>query len=460
MGKAAGGRGWWGEGEERGRRRWRWCSAQPWCFRRCSGCPRSRGGAGWRGRTRGVEPIYAPSEALIRIVTDVVASFKLQRMISELNENKPKLEYDIFEEIGIGNSTQSTLQLTPSLFGSSSTFEILRFPGAITIIPPQNAFVAQKPDAMFNFSLNFPIDVVQNKLSELKAQMTSRVAPPTIVQTSVLLAVGTDRKPSLQRLKELAQTLKNSSSGNLGLNHTVFGKVAHIHQVQLLNLIISPHTTHQDNNHDHYSHHHHHHHSHHHHHRHHDLNHQGLQHFPPAPAPLHNIPTFLSFDSSCMLKKLHTDAKRHSVPHMDPSFRHMTPVASPNSYEASGPYADPPSLHPRIPLSPLPAVEFHAMPPSESVETLKHHYNISLWPVVLPLVAHHITCIPVHVTTVEMFLPDGEVPEKLGSPLCKQTQLSNTLDGFFGDPSCKYMYNAAEGDVVVVKAATDIRQVQ
>uniref|UniRef100_A0A0D9VU16 Uncharacterized protein n=1 Tax=Leersia perrieri TaxID=77586 RepID=A0A0D9VU16_9ORYZ len=330
MGKAAGGRGWWGEGEERGRRRWRWCSAQPWCFRRCSGCPRSRGGAGWRDG--------------------------------------------------------------------------------------------------------------------------SRVAPPTIVQTSVLLAVGTDRKPSLQRLKELAQTLKNSSSGNLGLNHTVFGKVAHIHQVQLLNLIISPHTTHQDNNHDHYSHHHHHHHSHHHHHRHHDLNHQGLQHFPPAPAPLHNIPTFLSFDSSCMLKKLHTDAKRHSVPHMDPSFRHMTPVASPNSYEASGPYADPPSLHPRIPLSPLPAVEFHAMPPSESVETLKHHYNISLWPVVLPLVAHHITCIPVHVTTVEMFLPDGEVPEKLGSPLCKQTQLSNTLDGFFGDPSCKYMYNAAEGDVVVVKA--------
>uniref|UniRef100_A0A0D9VU14 Uncharacterized protein n=1 Tax=Leersia perrieri TaxID=77586 RepID=A0A0D9VU14_9ORYZ len=327
MGKAAGGRGWWGEGEERGRRRWRWCSAQPWCFRRCSGCPRSRGGAGWRGRTRGVE--------------------------------------------------QSTLQLTPSLFGSSSTFEILRFPGAITIIPPQNAFVAQKPDAMFNFSLNFPIDVVQNKLSELKAQMTSRVAPPTIVQTSVLLAVGTDRKPSLQRLKELAQTLKNSSSGNLGLNHTVFGKVAHIHQVQLLNLIISPHTTHQDNNHDHYSHHHHHHHSHHHHHRHHDLNHQGLQHFPPAPAPLHNIPTFLSFDSSCMLKKLHTDAKRHSVPHMDPSFRHMTPVASPNSYEASGPYADPPSLHPRIPLSPLPAVEFHAMPPSESVETLKHHYKFS-----------------------------------------------------------------------------------
>ncbi|KAL5218394.1 hypothetical protein ABZP36_019078 [Zizania latifolia] len=152
---------------------------------------------------------------------DVVASFKLQRMFLELSKNKPKLEYDIFEEIGIGNSMvsvisfyptsqsnwttvafgiwpypsnstisttelsilrsylmslviqQSTLQLTPSLFGDSSSFEILRFPGGITIIPPQNAFVAQKPDALFNFSLNFPIDVVQNKLSELKAQMKS-----------------------------------------------------------------------------------------------------------------------------------------------------------------------------------------------------------------------------------------------------------------------------------------------
>jgi len=68
---------------------------------------------------------------------------------------------------------QSILYLTPSLFGNSSSFEILRFPGGITIIPPQTAFVPQKPDGLFNFSLNFPIDVVQDKLSELKAQMKS-----------------------------------------------------------------------------------------------------------------------------------------------------------------------------------------------------------------------------------------------------------------------------------------------
>ncbi|CAN6300908.1 unnamed protein product [Urochloa humidicola] len=142
-------------------------------------------------------------------------------MISELSGNKSKLEYDIFEEIGINNSAvsvlsleptgeskcttvtfgvlpypsnftlsptelsilrsslvslviqQSILHLTPSLFGNSSSFEILRFPGGVTIIPPQTAFVPQKPDGLFNFSLNFPIDVVQDKLSELKAQMKS-----------------------------------------------------------------------------------------------------------------------------------------------------------------------------------------------------------------------------------------------------------------------------------------------
>jgi hypothetical protein len=40
----------------------------------------------------------------ILLTADVVASFRLQRMISELSGNKSKLEYDIFEEIGINNT--------------------------------------------------------------------------------------------------------------------------------------------------------------------------------------------------------------------------------------------------------------------------------------------------------------------------------------------------------------------
>ncbi|PUZ41088.1 hypothetical protein GQ55_9G475600 [Panicum hallii var. hallii] len=385
---------------------------------------------------------------------NVVASFRLQRMISELSGNKSKLEYDIFEEIGINNSTvsvlsldptgesnwttvtfgvwpypsnftlsptelsilrsslvslviqQSILYLTPSLFGNSSSVEVLRFPGGITIIPPQSAFVPQKPDGLFNFSLNFPIDVVQDKLSELKAQMKSglflneheilyvtltnlygsTVAPPTIVQASVLLAVGADNKPpSLQRLKQLAQTLRNSSSGNLGLNHTVFGRVKQIslssylqHSLNNSGNAHSPspaprpynQPVHDHHHHHHHRHHHHHHHIHHHHHHHQDNSHQSLQHLPPAPAPLHSAPTFLTCGSSCTRKKEHSTAKHHSSPIRGPLLRHIVPAASPDSsYEASGPYVNPPSLHPRISSSPLPAVVFPAMSPS--MRTLK-----------------------------------------------------------------------------------------
>jgi hypothetical protein len=66
---------------------------------------------------------------------------------------------------------QSTLHLTTSLFGNSSFFEVLKYPGGITIIPSQSAFLLQKPHAFFNFTLNFPIYKVEEKINELKYQM-------------------------------------------------------------------------------------------------------------------------------------------------------------------------------------------------------------------------------------------------------------------------------------------------
>ena len=68
---------------------------------------------------------------------------------------------------------QSTLHLTESLLGTSSNFEVFKFPGGITIIPPQAAFLLQKPYASFNFTRNFPIYKVQEKTNELKDQMKS-----------------------------------------------------------------------------------------------------------------------------------------------------------------------------------------------------------------------------------------------------------------------------------------------
>jgi hypothetical protein len=66
---------------------------------------------------------------------------------------------------------QSTLHLTESLFGNSSSFELLKFPGGITITPPQPAFLLQKPHATFNFTLNSPIYKIQDRTTELKDQM-------------------------------------------------------------------------------------------------------------------------------------------------------------------------------------------------------------------------------------------------------------------------------------------------
>ncbi|CAL9782481.1 unnamed protein product [Musa acuminata subsp. burmannicoides] len=275
-----------------------------------------------------------------RFAADIVASFKLQKPVAELNANIVKLQLDIFEEIGVPNSSvaiisleplggsnwtnvvfgvwpypknstisstglsilrssfmslviqQSTLHLTRSLFGNSSLFEVQKFPGGITIIPLQHVFLLQKVHVLFSFKLNSPIYQVENKLRELKDQMKfglllnpnenlyvkltnlegSTIAPPTIVHTYIVLAVG-HHQPSLPRLKQLAQNIRNSSEANLGLNRTVFGKVKQIRLSSFLQHSLTnghsngspspapePHPVH----HDHHLHHHHHHHSHHH----------------------------------------------------------------------------------------------------------------------------------------------------------------------------------------------------
>ncbi|OEL34253.1 hypothetical protein BAE44_0004729 [Dichanthelium oligosanthes] len=305
---------------------------------------------------------------------DIVASFMLQKTVSELSGSTSKLEFDIYEEIGIPNSTvainflqplgasnwtyvifsivpypifstmsstwlsilrssfmslvieESTLHLTESLFGSSSNFEMFKFPGGITIIPPQAVFLPQKPYASFNFTLNFPTYEVQEKTNELKEQMKSglrlnpyenlyikltnskgsTVAPPTIVQASIILEVG-NHQPSPPRMKQLAQTIANSSSGNLGLNHTVFGRVKQITLSSYLrhslhsgggtdapSLAPMPYQDHP--------HHHHHHHHHHEQHHHHHNSHEEKKHFAPSPASVHSPvqqPKYRSPSPSC-----------------------------------------------------------------------------------------------------------------------------------------------------------------
>ncbi|XP_062231165.1 uncharacterized protein LOC133928723 [Phragmites australis] len=373
---------------------------------------------------------------------DIMASFRLHKTVPELSENTSKLAVDIYEEIGIPNSTvvvkllhplvgsnwtnvifsivpypenlaisstwlsilrsyfmslvvrQSTLHLTESLFGNSSSFEVLKFPGGITIIPPQTAFLLQKPHATFNFTLNYPIYKIQDRANELKDQMKagllldpyenlyikltnsqgSTILPPTIVETSIVREVG-NHQPSAPRMKQLARTITNSSSssGNLGLNHTVFGRVKQISLSSYLR-----HSLHSGGGSDAPSpapmHHHAHHQRH---------GHDGNRHLAPAPSPMHfpvPQPRYGAPPPSGCPYGTNKPKKRGPItPAAEPATNdhHSASTASPPHRWSPSPSSHPPhdpNTHggspvpspPVLPEPPLPTVSFaHAHPPSE-----------------------------------------------------------------------------------------------
>ncbi|KAK4743687.1 hypothetical protein SAY87_009999 [Trapa incisa] len=210
-------------------------------------------------------------------------------------------------------SHQLSLRLTTSLFGDPFSFEVMKFRGGITITPTQSAYLLQKVQIYFNFTLNYSIEQVQGSFYELKSQLKSglhlspyenlyislsnlkgsTVDAPTIVQSSVLLAIGT--QPSKPRLKQLAQTIRgNSHSTNLGLNNTTFGKVKQVRLSSILQHSLnggdgvggpSPSPSPMPYTHPHRPHRHHHHHHHHRHHHHHTHHHPTLgPTMPPTPT--------------------------------------------------------------------------------------------------------------------------------------------------------------------------------
>jgi hypothetical protein len=66
---------------------------------------------------------------------------------------------------------QLNLTLTPTIFGKTSMFEILKFPGGITVIPVQSASIWQIPQILFNFTLNNSISDMLENFIEFKDQL-------------------------------------------------------------------------------------------------------------------------------------------------------------------------------------------------------------------------------------------------------------------------------------------------
>ncbi|KAH9306480.1 hypothetical protein KI387_010884, partial [Taxus chinensis] len=224
----------------------------------------------------------------------VQASFVLERPLSIISANVWELESDIWEEIGVpdakvkiislrpldkSNRTdvvfgvvpnqenasissaslsllreafislvleRYNLSLTHSVFGRAYLFQVLMFPGGITVIPEQAHFPLFHVQVLFNFTLNNSIVQVVRNLAQLKKELEiglrvkptenlfvqltnlegSTVEPSIIIETSIMPVIGSGlAKP---RLLQLAQEITGKYAGNLGLNHTLFGKVKQI----------------------------------------------------------------------------------------------------------------------------------------------------------------------------------------------------------------------------------------
>ncbi|XP_042389807.1 uncharacterized protein LOC121981386 isoform X1 [Zingiber officinale] len=228
---------------------------------------------------------------------EIQASFILQKPISALVTAAARLEYEIFEEIGIPNTKVSIISMHPltpenstyvtfgflpepknasinsaalsilrstlidlvlkqinitwtsSFFGDPSSFELLKFPGGITVVPSQSASIWEIAQTLFDFKLNNSIEEILKNMDSLKAELKfglnltsnenayvklmnsdgSTVESPVTIEASVLSDIGSGNLLP-DRMRQLAQFITGPDSNNLGLNNSVFGKVK---QVQL-----------------------------------------------------------------------------------------------------------------------------------------------------------------------------------------------------------------------------------
>ncbi|CAN0880968.1 hypothetical protein LINGRAHAP2_LOCUS13950 [Linum grandiflorum] len=152
---------------------------------------------------------------------------------------------------------QINLSVNTSVFGEPYDFEILKFPGGVTVIPLQYGSVWQPPEPLFNFTLNSSISEILHNFGELRDQLKSglrlrpyeniylqitntagsTIQPPVTLEASVSSAFG---RILPQRLQQLAEAIRDSNGKNLGLRNPVFGKVKGVILSSYFNSTINP----------------------------------------------------------------------------------------------------------------------------------------------------------------------------------------------------------------------------
>ena len=124
-----------------------------------------------------LEPIAGSNETMVVFGVDPDANY------SKISQTVQSLIRRNFVSMVL---QQPPLSLTTSLFGVPYLFEVLKFPGGITISPPQPAFLLQKVKIFFNFTLNFSIHQIQINFDELTSQLKSglNLTPNEVWQSS------------------------------------------------------------------------------------------------------------------------------------------------------------------------------------------------------------------------------------------------------------------------------------
>ncbi|XP_010458441.1 PREDICTED: uncharacterized protein LOC104739702 [Camelina sativa] len=234
----------------------------------------------------------------------VQASFKLRKPVSEVISQKGRLEDDIFRSIPLSNDTKVTvlslrqscsckytdvefavvpvsagyeistqslnslrssfvnlfeqrskLNLTTTCFGKPHSFQVLKFPGGISVDPsgsipvPSIGYVGN----LLNFTLNIPMSEIlrdsrhaRNLSGKLAVTLClepqesiyfrltnihgSTLSPPVLVQVYLVITIRVNLQQRLDHFAHIIQTISqtSSSANNLGLDNTVFGEVKRI----------------------------------------------------------------------------------------------------------------------------------------------------------------------------------------------------------------------------------------
>ncbi|KAF7086140.1 hypothetical protein CFC21_089475 [Triticum aestivum] len=219
------------------------------------------------------------------LIDEIQAGFILLKPLAELTPHVAELQQEINRQIGVPNTTvsvsmqalflsftvvefdvlpdpintsisarsmhalrknliqltlqQLNLSLTPSVFGYPLCVQMLGFPGGITIElePLQDNSILQVAQPLFNVTLDMSIRQLRDIYIDLTNKNGSTIAPPVIVQVSLS---PDDRGvyEEMGRLKQLAEIITESSSMNLGLDPSVFGRIKDLKLVPRLQALV------------------------------------------------------------------------------------------------------------------------------------------------------------------------------------------------------------------------------